>query len=38
VREDIEPHHATIHVISDEVADPEQTLWIDDLQFGPVAE
>ena len=38
VREDVEPHHATIHVIFDKVTDPEQTLWVDDLQFGHIAE
>jgi hypothetical protein len=38
VREDIEPHRATIHVIFDRAEGPEQTLWVDDLQFGHIAE
>jgi hypothetical protein len=37
VREDIEPHRATIHVLFDTAEGPEQTLWVDDLQFGYLA-
>ena len=38
VREDVQPHRATIHVLFDKAEGPNQTLWVDDLQFGYVAE
>ena len=38
VERDLTPHTACIHCIFDEAEGPEQTLWVDDLKFGPVVE
>ena len=35
---DMTPHMANIHVIFDQAEGPDQTLWVDDLEFGQVAE
>ena len=34
----VQPHRACIHVLFDKAEGPDQTLWVDDVRFGYVAE